>query len=329
MPEITTKNIRNVCLLGHGSSGKTSLAEAMLFCAGAIDRMGKVTDGNTVTDYDPEETARHYSVSLSTANFIYHDIKINLLDTPGYPDFIGEELEGIRAADAAVILVDGKSGLEVGTELAWEYACREKLPRVFFLNKFDDPEADFARVFNQLRDTFGIRVCPVLIPAKRDGEMVFVNLVERMAYTYDERGKRTEMPMDEALSAVVDQYSQQFNEAIAETSDVLMEKFFAEEEITKEEAAEALHEGIISGSIVPVYSGSVTKLWGVRALMTSIKDSFPRVTAKKTERIVEAGEIKPYEINPDGDCSIFVFKTVADQFGKMSLFKVIDRKSVV
>ena len=117
MPEITTKNIRNVCLLGHGSSGKTSLAEAMLFCAGAIDRMGKVTDGNTVTDYDPEETARHYSVSLSTANFIYHDIKINLLDTPGYPDFIGEELEGIRAADAAVILVDGKSGLEVGTEL--------------------------------------------------------------------------------------------------------------------------------------------------------------------------------------------------------------------
>lgn len=323
MPEITTKNIRNVCLLGHGSSGKTSLAEAMLFCAGAIDRMGKVTDGNTVTDYDPEEISRHYSVSLSTANFTYHDIKVNLLDTPGYPDFVGEELEGIRAADAAVILVDGKAGLEVGTELAWEYACRENIPRVFFINKFDDSEADFSRVFDQLRATFGIRVCPVLIPVKKGKDMVFVSLVDRIAYTYDERGKRTEMPLDSELSAIVDQYSQQFNEAIAETSDALMEKFFAEEEITKEEAAEALHEGIISGSIVPVYSGSVTKLWGVRALMTSIKDSFPRVTAKKTERVIEGDEVKPYAIDPEGDCSLFIFKTVADQFGKMSLFKVM------
>ncbi|MBS5724887.1 MAG: elongation factor G [Clostridiales bacterium] len=323
MPEITTKNIRNVCLLGHGSSGKTSLAEAMLFCAGAIDRMGKVTDGNTVTDYDPEEVARHYSVSLSTANFTYHDIKVNLLDTPGYPDFVGEELEGIRAADAAVIMVDGKAGLEVGTELAWEYACRANIPKVFFINKFDDPEADFSRVFEQLREAFGIRVCPVLVPVRKGGEMVFVSLVDRIAYVYDERGKRTEMPMDDELSAIVDQYSQQFNEAIAETSDALMEKFFAEEEITKEEAAEALHEGIISGSIVPVYSGSVTKLWGVRALMTSIKDSFPRVTAKKTERVIEGDEVKPYTIDPEGDCSLFIFKTVADQFGKMSLFKVM------
>lgn len=323
MPEMTTKNIRNVCLLGHGSSGKTSLAEAMLFCAEAIDRMGKVTDGNTVTDYDPEEVARHYSVSLSTANFTYHDIKVNLLDTPGYPDFVGEELEGIRAADAAVIMVDGKAGLEVGTELAWEYACRENIPKVFFINKFDDPEADFSRVFEQLREAFGIRVCPVLVPVRKSGEMVFVSLVDRIAYVYDERGKRTEMPMDDELSAIVDQYSQQFNEAIAETSDALMEKFFAEEEITKEEAAEALHEGIISGSIVPVYSGSVTKLWGVRALMTSIKDSFPRVTAKKTERVIEGDEIKPYAIDPEGDCSLFIFKTVADQFGKMSLFKVM------
>jgi len=211
----------------------------------------------------------------------------------------------------------------VGTELAWEYACRENIPRVFFINKFDDSEADFSRVFDQLRATFGIRVCPVLIPVKKGKDMVFVSLVDRIAYIYDERGKRTEMPMDSELSAIVDQYSQQFNEAIAETSDALMEKFFAEEEITKEEAAEALHEGIISGSIVPVYSGSVTKLWGVRALMTSIKDSFPRVTAKKTERVIEGDEVKPYPIDPEGDCSLFIFKTVADQFGKMSLFKVM------
>ena len=323
MPEITTKSVRNVCLLGHGSSGKTSLAEAMLFCAGAIDRMGKVTDGNTVTDYDPEETARHYSVSLSTANYLYHDIKVNLLDTPGYPDFVGEQLEGIRAADAAVIMVDGKAGQEVGTELAWEYSTRQGLPKVFFINKFDDPEADFGRVFAQLRETFGIRVCPVLIPVKRGGQMVFVNLAEQQAYTYDDKGKRTEQAIDAEIKGVIDEYIQQFNEAIAETSDALMEKFFAEEEITRDEAVEALHEGIISGSIVPVYSGSVPRLWGVRALMGAIADSFPRVTAKKVEKVVDGEEIKDYEITAEGDPAIFVFKTVADQFGKMTLFKVM------
>ncbi len=323
MAEITTKTLRNVCLLGHGGSGKTSLAEAMLFCAGEIDRMGKINDGNTVCDFDSEETSRHYSVSLATANFLHHQIKINVLDTPGYPDFVGEQLEGIRAADAAVILVDGKAGCEVGTELAWEYAVKQGIPRAFFINKFDDPEADYGRVFAQLRETFGIRVCPTLVPVDQGGQKAFVNLAERMAYTFDATGKRTETPMNNEIQAVIDQYIQQFNEAIAETSDELMEKFFNEEEITRDEAVEALHEGIISGSIVPVYSGSAVNLWGVRALMSAIKDSFPRMTAKKVEKISGDSGLADIEIDPEGPCALFVFKTVADQFGKMSMFKVM------
>lgn len=323
MAEINTKSLRNVCLLGHGGSGKTSLAEAMLFCCGDIDRMGKVTDGNTVMDFDPEETARHYSISLATANFIHHSIKINLLDTPGYPDFVGEELEGIRAADAAVIMVDGKGGLEVGTELAWEYVERQNLPRVFFMNKCDDPEASYDRVFAQLKEKYGAKICPAMVPVDHAGKKTFVGLAECKAYVFDEKGSRTEVPMDDELNAVVEQYKDQFNEAIAGTSEELMMKYFDGEEITPEEAANALHDGIIAGDIVPVYSGSATKLWGVRTVMRAITDSFPRMTAKKNETVIVDGKEEAYEIKVDGDVSLFVFKTVVDQFGKMSMFKVM------
>lgn len=323
MAEITTKTLRNVCLLGHGGSGKTSLAEAMLYCVGDIDRMGKVNDGNTVMDFDPEEIARHYSISLATANFVYHDVKINILDTPGYPDFIGEELEGIRAADAAVIMVDGKGGCEVGTELAWEYAEKQRIPRTFFVNKCDDPEASYDRVFAELKEMYGTKICPAMVPVDYNGQKTFVSLVDKAAYIFDERGKRTELPLDDTLNAVIEKYNDQFNEAIAGTSEELMTKYFDGEEITKEEAANALHDGIITGDIVPVYAGSVVKLWGVRTVMGAIADSFPRMTAKKNETVIENGEEKPYEIKVDGDVSLFVFKTVVDQFGKMSMFKVM------
>ena len=323
MAEITTKNLRNVCLLGHGGSGKTSLAEAMLFCVGDIARMGKVTDGNTVTDFDPEEAARHYSISLATANLIFNNTKINILDTPGYPDFVGEELEGIRAADAAVIMVDGKGGLEVGTELAWEYVERQNLPRVFFMNKCDDPEASYDRVFGQLKDMFGAKVCPAMVPVDHAGKKTFVSLAENKAYTFDDKGNRAEVAMDAELNAVVDQYKDQFNEAIAGTDEELMMKYFDGEEITPDEAAKALHDGIISGDIVPVYAGSATKLWGVRTIMSAIADSFPLATSKKNETGLVDGNEKPVEIKEDGDVSIFVFKTVVDQFGKMSMFKVM------
>ena len=324
MAELTTKTIRNICLLGHGGSGKTSIAEAMLYCAGQTERLGKVTDGNTVTDFDAEEKKRKYSISLSVANVIWKDIKINILDTPGYLDFEGEAAEAIRVSDAAVITVDGKAGVEVGTELAWEYAERAKLPRAFFVNKCDDSEANFESVFEQLRESFGRNICPAFVPAVSNGETVFVNLIYMKVYTFDAKGSRTEHPITDDISKQVEKYLEPLKEAIAMTSDELLEKYLGGEEITLDEMVMALHEGLIVGSIVPVFSGASTKLWGIKGLMDTIADSFPRHTAKKNEHITVDGEQKEIPIDPDGECSLFIFKTIVDQFGKMSLFKVMN-----
>ena len=321
---LTTKEIRNVVLLGHSGSGKTSLAEAMLFSVGEIDRMGKVTDGNTVSDYDPEEIARGSSVSLSNIGFMYHDHKLNILDTPGSPDFIGETMEGLRAADAAVIVVDGKAGVEVGTELAWERATKAGLPVAFFINKLDDPEADYERVFNEIREMFGRKVCLTSVPVMYKDRMTYVSLAERMAFVFDEKGRRSDIEMDSDLYGIVENYLDTFNEAIATTSDELMDKFFEGEVITSAEAVEALHQAIIVGDVVPVYCGSVPNMWGVRTLVTAIKGSFPRITAKKNEKIIVDEFVAEKPIEPDGDCSIFVFKTIADQYGKITMFKVMN-----
>ena len=166
MAKIETSSIRNVALLGHGGSGKTSMAEAMLYIGGGTDRLGKTPDGNTVCDYDAEEIKRGFSLSTAVAPIMWKNIKINLLDTPGYLDFVGEVLQALRVADSAVIAVDAKAGIEVGTELAWGYASDAGIPRAFFINKCDDNEADFSRVFGELHDKFGTAVCPVSIPVK-------------------------------------------------------------------------------------------------------------------------------------------------------------------
>lgn len=323
MANLTTKAIRNVALLGHGGSGKTSLAEAMLFASGATDRLGRTPDGNTVCDYDPEEIKRGFSLSLSVAQLMWKDIRINLLDTPGYLDFAGEVKEGVRVADAAVITVDAKAGVEVGASLAWDYANDAGIPRAFFVNKCDDPDSDFKKVFDALHDEFGSSVCPVFVPIRKDGGVVMIDLIEMKAYQYDAKGKRSELPMTDEYEALAAQYKEALGEAIAETNEELLEKYFAGEEITREESVLALHEGIIAGSITPVYCGAATKMWGVYALMDAIAESFPRPTARGAEHDTEGGEIK---IEPAGeDTAIFVFKTVADPFvGKMSLFKVMN-----
>ena len=323
MADFNTKVIRNVCLLGHGGSGKTSLAEAMLYSAKACDRLGKVPEGNTVCDYDAEEIKRGFSVGLSIASFPWNTVKINLLDTPGTLDFEGEVRSGIRAADAAVIVIDGKSSVEVGAELAWDLATEAKVPRAFFINKYDDAEASFERVFNALRDRFGIQLCPALVPVKRNGKFELIDLVSMKLYNFDEKGTRSEAELTEEYIKIADKYKDALNEAIAGTNDELMEKYFAGEEISTEESTLALHEGIISGDIVPVYCGSAAKLWGIRALLDAIEGSFPRHTAKKNETVIENGEEKPYPIDPEGECSVFVFKTVSDQFGKQTYFKVM------
>jgi len=321
MAVFNTKQIRNVALLGHGSSGKTSLAEAMLYLAKCSDRLGKTGDGNTVSDYDPEEIKRKFSIYSSLMNAEWNGGKINILDTPGFLDFNGEVLSALRVADSAIIMVDAKSGVEVGTELAWDNATKAKLPVAFFINKCDDPEARFSKNLDDLADTFGKSVCPVIIPASHSG--AFINLIDMKKYVFDDKGNRTEGEINPEYMPKVEKYREKLFEAIAATDEALMEKFFEGEEITKEEASLALHEGIISGEITPVFSGSATRLWGVRVCMDVIMDSYPRHTAKKVEHIIEGGEVKDIAIDPEGDPAIFVYKTTIDQFGRTTYFKVM------
>lgn len=323
MAKIETKNIRNIALLGHGGSGKTSLAEAMLYLTGETDRLGTVTTGNTVCDYDPEEVSRKISISASVAPMMWKDIKINVIDTPGYLDFAGEVVQALRVADSAIIVVDGKAGIEVGTELAWDSVTAARLPHAFFINKFDDNEARFGRVLDSLHETFGKNVCPLTIPMVRGGEVVgAIDLIDQTAHVFDANGRHSvEMIPDESKEAAA-KYRDMLMEAVASTNEDLMMKYFEGEEISHMEAINAVHEGIIHGEIVPVFCGAATKLWGVWSMLDKITESFPRHTAKKQETLVDGGSI---DIVPEGEPAIFVFKTVADPFvGKMSFFKVMN-----
>ena len=322
MAKIETKNIRNVALLGHGGCGKTTLAEAMLYIAGETDRLGSVAAGNTVSDYDPEEIARKFSISASMAPLMWKDVKINVIDTPGYLDFQGEVLQALRVADSAVIVVDGKAGIEVGTELAWDAAAEAGLPRAFFINKFDDNEARFGRVLDALHDTFGKNVCPLTIPMVRSGEVVgAIDLIDRSAHVFDTNGRHSVELIPEESREAAEKYRDMLMEAVASTDEDLMMKYFEGEEITPMEAINAVHEGIIHGEIVPVFCGAATKLWGVWTLLDRITESFPRHTAKKTETLADGSKL---DIVPEGEPALFVFKTVADPFvGKMSFFKVM------
>ena len=329
MENVFTKSIRNVALLGHSGGGKTSLAESMLYISRLTDRLGTTADGNTICDYDPEEIKRGYSISAATAPLLWNGAKINILDTPGFFDFEAEARQCVRAADAAIIVVDGKAGIEVGTEIAWNLATEAGIPKAFFINRFDDGEARFHKAFGAIREKYGLNVCPVQIPII-DGDTVigFANLVEMCVYTFEKAtGEYIRSSIPDKFKDVCNEYHAILLEAIAQTSDALMDKFFNEEPISREEALEAIHEGIISGDIVPVFCGAALKNWGIKTFLDTIAESFPRPTARKVEHIVGAdGELEEIAIEPDGaDTSVFVFKTVADPFvGKMSFFKVMN-----
>ena len=328
MDKVHTKSIRNVALLGHSGGGKTSLAESMLYISRLTDRLGNIADGNTVCDYDPEEIKRGYSISSACAPMLWNGTKINILDTPGFFDFEGEVRQCVRAADAAIIVVDGKAGIEVGTELAWNLAAGAKIPKAFFINRFDDPDARFYKVFGAIREKYGVTVCPIQIPII-DGDTVigFANLVEECVYTFERQtGEYIKSSIPEKFKETCAEYHNMLLEAIAQTSDELMDKFFNEEPISRAEALEAIHQGIIRGEIVPVFCGSALKNWGIKTLLDTVAESFPRPTARKVENVVgEDGELieVPIDLNAK-DTSLFVFKTVADPFvGKMSFFKVM------
>ena len=329
MEKVFTKSIRNVALLGHSGGGKTSLAESMLYISRLTDRLGNIADGNTVCDYDPEEIKRGYSISAVTAPMLWNGTKINILDTPGFFDFEAEVRQAVRATDAAIIVVDGKSGIEVGTELAWNLATEAGVPKAFFINRFDDGEARFYKVFGAIREKYGLTVCPIQIPII-DGDTVigFANLVEMCVYTFEKAtGEYVRSSIPEKFADVCAEYHNILLEAIAQTNDELMDKFFNEEEITREESLEAIHQGIITGDIVPVFCGAAIKNWGIKTFLDTIAESFPRPTARKVEHVVDSeGNVSEVEIKVDStNTSVFVFKTVADPFvGKMSFFKVME-----
>ncbi len=322
MATFTTNNIRNVCLLGHSGSGKTATIESMLFRAKAIPRLGRVCDGNTVSDYDSEEIKRGISIGLSVTNLEWNDVKINLIDCPGLLGFSGEVAAAIRVSDATLINVDAKSGMQVGTEIAWYNAIESNIPRAFFINKCDDPDADFDTVFNQLRDEFGHALCPVFIPIRESNGVMMVDLMTMKCFRYLPNGERQEEEMTPSRLEVAQKYEEIFMEAIAQTDEVLLEKFFEGERFSEQECALALHEGMITGSIVPVWCGSSENMRGIYSILSAVAQSFPRHTAKKVEKDISGSDVA---IEREGECKLFVFKTIADPFvGRISFFKVMN-----
>ena len=320
-----TANIKNFCLLGHGNSGKTSLAEAMLYTAGNTDRLGRTADGNTVMDFDPEEIKRKFSISTALAACEWHGVKFNILDTPGYFDFVGEVQEAVRVSDAAVIVLSGKSGVSVGAEKAWKYCEDKKLPRLIFINKVDDERVNYQGVMQQLKEKFGKRIAPFQLPI-REGEKItgFVNIVEREARKFD--GNRTvtaEMPSE--VGDELEELRNMICEAVAETSEELMEKYFSGEEFTLPEMYSALRAGVAAGDIVPVLCGSAYHKLGISSLMNAIDAYFPAPDSGDEFIAATKKDGTPSRIKVDvsDPMSALVFKTVADPYvGKLSYFKV-------
>ncbi|MDD6312374.1 MAG: elongation factor G, partial [Firmicutes bacterium] len=322
MANITSNDIRNICLLGHGGSGKTSLIEAALYYTKAIARRGKIEDKNTVCDYDPEELKRGFSISSSLAPVFFRDKKINFIDTPGYLDFQGEVRQALRVARNAIILINARAGVEAGTDIAWEAATEAGVARSFFINHMDEPDINYKAVIEDMKERYGNAVCPVIVPYYEGGALAgFINMIENVAYTYDKDGVRSEKPIPAEVEPELTEYKQMLNEALAETSDEMMEKFFADEPFTHDEMVSALNRGLDKGSIAPVFAGSAKTLAGVAFLLSIIYHAFPSPIAKGYERDCDG---EKFEIKTEGPASVFVWKTVADQFvGKMSYIKVM------
>ena len=328
MRQYLAGKIRNVAIAGHGSSGKTSLAEALLFKAGATDRLGKVPDGNTVCDFDPEEVKRKVSVSSAVAPFSWGSVKINLIDTPGLFDFAAGMYEGVRAAESVLIAVSARSGLNVGAEKAYKLAEQMGKSRMFFVNKMDTENADFYKVLEELKGAFGPSVCPLVVPVVEDHKVqCYINLVDNKAYQYNAKGEPSEVAMPdiehrfEGLTAAI-------SEAVAETDEELFEKFFSGEQFTRDEILKGVHDGVHNGTITPVLCGSAATLEGIDMLLDALVDHLPSAWEAGAET-AEDKDGNPVEIacTDEAPLAAYIFKTVADPFvGKLSYFKVVAGK---
>ncbi len=321
MNEYTTEKIRNIVLLGHGSSGKTSLAEAMLFQSGAVNRMGRVEDGTTVADFDEEEIRRKISLSLSLAPCEWKKHKVNVLDTPGYTDFVGEVISAVHVADAALVVVDAVSGVEVGTELVWSRAEARAVPRMVFINKMDRDNANFERTLDALRNAFEGNFVPVYLPIGSQANFEgVVDLITMRAYLGTD-AQEADIPA--TMADQVQEYRVNLMEAAAEGDDELIMKYLEGEELTDAEMRRGLREAIAAGAVIPVFCGAATKPIGVNLLLDSLVALAPAPT--DLEPVTAEGAAGPEEItaDPNGPLSVQVFKTMADPYvGKLSYFRV-------
>ena len=325
MKNYTTKQIRNVVILGHGGAGKTSLVEAMAFLTGITTRMGKVDDGTSLSDFDKEEQKRKFSISTTVLPVEYKDCKINLLDTPGYFDFVGEAEEAAAAADAAVIVVSGKAGMEVGTEKAWELCDKEGLPRIIFVTDMDVDNANFAEVVNQLSDKYGNRIAPLYQPIRENEKFVgFADVINKKGHRFTGPGKAEDCDIPDDTSINVESSFESLMETVAETSEEFMERYFGGEEFTVEEIRQAVRENVGNVDLVPVCMGSSLQVAGIANLMTDIVEFFPSPDeCKKSGKNAKSGEEFAADYDTSKDKSAYVFKTIVDPFiGKYSLFKV-------
>ena len=326
MKEYNAKDIKNVAIVGHGSCGKTSLTESMLFIAKATDRLGKVTDGNTVTDCDAEEKKRKVSVTTAIAPFEWENKKVNLLDAPGLFDFEGGEYEAIRAAETALIVLSCSSGLAVGAEKAFKAADKQGIAKAFVVNKCERDNTDFYKVYDQLKAKYGTSVCPAVVPVY-EGEKIacYANLITHKAVKYNDKNKPEDVPFPEFDR--YDELMDALKEAVAMADDELMEKFFEGEEFTTEEIRTGLRHSMFDGSAFPVYACDALTTRAVDMLMTSIAHFFPRAELIKETATDKDGNETELSVDTSAPLAAIAFKTIADPFiGKLSFFKVISGK---
>lgn len=330
MKQSDATKIRNITLAGHLGSGKTALAEALLYKAGATDRLGQCADGNTVSDYDPEEIKRQISINTTLSSFSSGENRINLLDTPGLFDFAGGMLEGIQAADTVMLTVSAKSGVKVGTRKAYDAAAKLGRSKMFVITKIDDPNANFYNTLTQLKTVFGPTVCPVVVPVIQNSQIIsYVNLIEMKAYKYDDKGNavETDMPtpeVSEKMEYRLEGLISAISEAVAETDEALMEKFFEGEAFTQKELIDGIHNGMNKGIITPVVCVSSTTLAGIDMLLKEIDLLLPAPQEVDVPIGVDQKE-DPIAVacDPAAPLAAYVFRTVADPFvGKMSFIRV-------
>ena len=321
----SVQNIRNVALIGHGGNGKTALAESLLYMTKAIDRMGKATDGNTVCDYDPEEVKRQISISLAVAPIEFKGCKINVLDTPGGFDFSGEVMEALRAADAAIIVCSAKDGISVGLEKAWKFCEERNMPRFIYISKTDEDNSDYNATFEALREKYGNKIAPLVVPIWDDNKKVtgIIDVLNKRAYEM-QKLQRVEIELPEGKAGVIDEFNDALKESVAETSEEFMNKFFDGEDFTYAEMIQGLRQGVRELSMFPVLCGSAVNCMGSLMLMDYIVELLPTPMEGNYHKATrQDGEAEEFVVSPGGVPTAFVFKTVSDQYGKYSYIKVL------